>query len=72
MAWSISDWRRLRTWLVAVLLGGLVGYGYIFVMHPLMLMDSGKLTTVEALKGLRTGMVIAGLAVGFELYGMNG
>lgn len=71
MAWSVSDRRRLRTWLVAVLLGGLVGYGYMFVMHPLTLMDSGGPTTVEALKGFRTGMVIAGLAVGFELYGMR-
>jgi adenylate cyclase len=71
MAWSVSDRRRLRTWLAAVLIGGLVGYGYMFVMHPLMLMDSGKPTIDEALKGFRTGMVIAGLAVGFELYGMR-
>jgi adenylate cyclase len=71
MAWSISDRRRLRTWLAAVFLGGLVGYGYMFVMHPVMLMDSGEPSLGDALKGFRTGVVIAGLAVWFELYGMR-
>jgi adenylate cyclase len=71
MTWTVSDWRRLRTWLAAVVIGGLVGYGYMFVMHPLMPMDSGEPTADEALRGFRTGMVIAGLAVGFELYGMR-
>lgn len=42
-----------------------------FVMPPLMHMDTGEPTAVEALRGLRTGTVIAGLAVGFELYGMR-
>ncbi|CAN5521086.1 adenylate/guanylate cyclase domain-containing protein [soil metagenome] len=71
MAWSISDRRRLRTWLVAVVLGGFVGYGYMFIMYPLMQMESGPPTAGEALKGFRTGMVIAGLAVGFDLYGLR-
>src|SRR5438552_6257834 len=71
MAWSVSDRRRLRTWLAAVLLGGLVGYAYTFVMGPLMLMHQQEPSPGEALKGFRVGMVIAGLAVGFELYGMR-
>ena len=71
MTWTVSDWRRLRTWLAAILLGGLVGYGYMFVMHPVMAMDASEPTTGEALNGFRTGMIIAGLAVGFELYGMR-
>jgi transposase-like protein len=29
MTWTVSDWRRLRTWLAAVVVEGLVGYGYI-------------------------------------------
>jgi adenylate cyclase len=53
------------------LFGGLVGYGYMFVMPPLMDTHVAEPTAREALKGLRTGMVIAGLAVGFELYGMR-
>src|SRR5437763_4685973 len=68
---SVSDRRRLRTWLAAVLLGGLVGYAYTFVMGPLMLMHQEEPSPGEALKGFRVGMVIAGLAVGFDLYGMR-
>src|SRR5437762_11940524 len=71
MAWSISDRRRLRTWLAAVFLGGLVGYAYTLVMGPLMLMHPGEPSAGEALKGFRVGMVIAGLAVGFDLYAMR-
>lgn len=72
MAWSISDRRRMGTWLGATLFGGLVGYGYMFVMPPLMdPVHVGEPTVHEALKGFRTGAVIAGLAVGFELYGMR-
>jgi adenylate cyclase len=71
MAWSISDQRRLRTWLAAVFLGAFVGYGYVFVIHPLMPMSFGEPTPAEPLRGFRTGMVIAALAVGFELYGMR-
>jgi adenylate cyclase len=69
MAWSLSDRRRLRTWLAATAIGGLVGYGYMFVMRPLM--DSQQPTFGETLNGARTGAVIAGLAVGFDLYGMR-
>ncbi len=71
MAWSVSDQRQLRTWLAAVLLGGLAGYGYMFIMYPLMPMTSRMPTPVEALKGFRAGLLIAALAVGFELYGMR-
>ena len=70
MAWSLSDRRRLRTWLAAVLFGGLVGYAYVLVMGPLRLMDHEP-SAGEALRGFRAGMIIAGLAVGFELYGMR-
>jgi adenylate cyclase len=71
MVWTLSDRRRLRTWLVAVVLGGLVGYGYIFVISPWTPMDAGTPMAIQAFKGFRTGMLIAALAVGFELYGMR-
>ncbi len=71
MALSVSDQRRLRTWLAAVVLGALIGYGYIFVMAPWTPMNPNEPMAREALKGFRTGMLIAALAVGFELYGMR-
>src|ERR1700752_5227074 len=71
MAWTLSDRRRLKTWLVAAVLGGLVGYGYFFVITPWTPMRTDAVMPVEALKGFRTGMLIAALAVGFELYGMR-
>jgi adenylate cyclase len=61
MNWSVSDRRRLTTWLAMVFLGGLAGYFYVRVMYPM----------GEPLGGLRTGLVISGLAFGFELYGMR-
>ena len=71
MAWTLSDQRRLRTWLAAVVAGGVIGYGYIFVIAPWTPMRVHGPMAVEALKGFRVGMLIAGLAVGFELYGMR-
>jgi class 3 adenylate cyclase len=71
MTWTLSDFRRLRTWLVAVVLGGLIGYGYMLAMLPFMGMAIDEPAAFKALNGVRTGMVIAGLAVGFELYGMR-
>ena len=71
MAWSVSDRRRLRTWLAAVFFGGLVGYAYVLVMGPLRLMQHEQASAGEAFRGFRAGMIIAGLAVGFELYGMR-
>jgi adenylate cyclase len=71
MAWSVSDQRRLRTWLAAVVLGAVIGYGYMFVIYPWTPMNTHAPTPVEALKGFRAGLFIAALAVGFELYGMR-
>ena len=66
MSWSVSDRRRLTTWLAVVLFGGLVGAAYVLIMYP-----AGNPQAVEPLKGFRTGMTVAGLGVGFELYGMR-
>jgi class 3 adenylate cyclase len=66
MNWGVSDRRRLTMWLCVVLLGGLAGYIYVLAIYP----AEGP-AAVEPIKGFRTGMMIAGLAVGFELYGMR-
>jgi adenylate cyclase len=71
MAWSVSDQRRLRTWLAAVVLGALVGYGYIFIISPWTPMSGHEPMVVEAFRGARAGMLIAALAVGLEVYGMR-
>jgi adenylate cyclase len=71
MARTLSDQRRLRTWLVAAVLGGLIGYGYVFVIAPWTPMRGHGPMPIEAFNGFRVGMFIAALAVGFELYGMR-
>ena len=71
MAWRVSDRRRFTTWLAATVLGGLVGYAYVYIAGPMMFLPSSDPAAAQAFRGFRVGIMIAGLAVGFELYGMR-
>ncbi len=67
MRLSVSERRRLLTFIVVVLLSGLIGAAYVLAMYS----DGGP-QTANPWRGFRAGLTISTLALGFELFLMRG
>lgn len=67
MRLSISTRRKIATFVVAVVVGGLIGAAYVSVMFP-----AGDPGRVLPSRGFRTGMTVVGLTLGFEFFLVRG